>query len=95
MNHEVLEKANANREEAKRLAEEMIELQPTMPGFRGYVKRLFARKQYQVRGESCTAGFPDYCITLTEEDLEALVSIRDKKLRKLNEEFFNLGGSPE
>lgn len=95
MNHEVLEKANANREEAKRLAEETIELQPTRPGWRGYVKRLFVRRQYQVCGESCTSGKPDYCITLTEEDLEALVSVREKKLRKLNEEFFSLDGSPE
>lgn len=95
MNHEVLEKANANREEAKRLAEEIIELQHTRPGWKGYIKKLFVRRQYQVCGESCTKGRPDYCITLTEEDLNALVSVRDEKLKKLNEEFFSLDGSPE
>lgn len=97
MNHEVLDKANANREEVKRLIREVTELTPVEEGWRGHVKRLFVRnrKEYQISGKSCIKGEPDYCITLTEEDLNALVSLRDKKIEQLNKEFFELDGSPQ
>lgn len=85
MKHEDLERANFIKSEMERLAEETIELHTTS------FKRTLANKVGRIFGISCTWGYPDVDIVLTDEDRSALVDIRLKKLDELRAEFDSLG----
>lgn len=83
MNQELLNRANINRAEVKRLIREHTEL---MPDSRRKILKI--EKVATICGHSCVRGLGMYEIELTDDDLLMLAEARQKQIDALNDEFF-------